>query len=453
MYLSTAPSLLLGLGARIVAEWFLRSPDIDPTVPRIGHTLLVGLWQGIALYYSFMEYSEAAIVVGVGAAAYQVFDYMVSNDAMKGASMLIGTALGVCCTDILSQFLDDGVFKALHIGYVPPPAVESSTATAYRRERLVQFRRSVDGESRSSRRRIPDTTNSTSTTATAPSMTSSTDTLDPDGTMTPAEREVAALRMRASLADTERRRYREEKKWALSQGNRARASQLSWQVKRYTALMQSFHREADARVIEASNRARDARTSPERVPSHPPPEPSRRQSISVDVGGRQRKPSSGNVRAPVHVQVRWVVATCDYGHSTSQLEKSSRAFPKTQFILLHHTNNAWDPQYPRGSHSGCRAHSCQLPRLTVSGVDVRERGTAPHDGGSDMGNHHLMHRVMDVWGTSYSMRAVVGCTYSGRVHRTMGGRVTHSTRRANAQDECGRLREGVESIKRAWKKK
>ncbi len=62
------------------------------------------------------------------------------------------------------------------------------------------------------------------------------------------------LRARASLADSERRRFKEERKWAMSQGNVARASQLSWQVKRYTALMESFHREADTKVVEGTSR-------------------------------------------------------------------------------------------------------------------------------------------------------------------------------------------------------
>ena len=70
--------------------------------------------------------------------------------------------------------------------------------------------------------------------------------------MTPQERAVAVLRARASLADSERRRFKEERKWALSQGNYARASQLAWQVRRFTALMESFHREADAKVVEGA---------------------------------------------------------------------------------------------------------------------------------------------------------------------------------------------------------
>jgi hypothetical protein len=68
--------------------------------------------------------------------------------------------------------------------------------------------------------------------------------------MTPTERDIAALRARASLADSERRRFKEERKWAVAQGNLALAAQMKWEVKRYSALMKSFHREADAKIAE-----------------------------------------------------------------------------------------------------------------------------------------------------------------------------------------------------------
>ena len=74
--------------------------------------------------------------------------------------------------------------------------------------------------------------------------------IDPEGRLTPREKEVAILRARASLADSERRRFKEERKWAMSQGNTARAEQLAWQVRRFTTLMDSFHKEADAKVVE-----------------------------------------------------------------------------------------------------------------------------------------------------------------------------------------------------------
>jgi len=84
------------------------------------------------------------------------------------------------------------------------------------------------------------------------SVDSNSELIKSKAAMTPLEREIVALRARASLADSERRRYKEERKWALSQGNVARAAQMKWQVKRYTTLMQSFHQEADAKFLEAS---------------------------------------------------------------------------------------------------------------------------------------------------------------------------------------------------------
>jgi len=68
--------------------------------------------------------------------------------------------------------------------------------------------------------------------------------------MTPLEREVAALRKKASTADSERCRSKEEKQWTQVLGNEARAAQMGWQVKRYSALM---HREADLRLLEGSS--------------------------------------------------------------------------------------------------------------------------------------------------------------------------------------------------------
>lgn len=68
--------------------------------------------------------------------------------------------------------------------------------------------------------------------------------------MSQVDRQVAALRARASLADSERRRFKEEKKWAVAQGNMELAAELSWQYKRYSTLMKSFHREADTKLLQ-----------------------------------------------------------------------------------------------------------------------------------------------------------------------------------------------------------
>lgn len=84
---------------------------------------------------------------------------------------------------------------------------------------------------------------------TAQSLSSSL--VDPSRYPTPVARDVAILRARASLADSERRRYKEERTWALAQGNKARADEMAWQAERYTAIMKGFHEEADRLLVDS----------------------------------------------------------------------------------------------------------------------------------------------------------------------------------------------------------
>ena len=67
--------------------------------------------------------------------------------------------------------------------------------------------------------------------------------------------ELANLRKKAATAEADRRRCKEEKKWAIAQGDTSRAKQLAWQVKRYAAMAESYTREADRRIIEATRNA------------------------------------------------------------------------------------------------------------------------------------------------------------------------------------------------------
>ncbi|KAL5485371.1 hypothetical protein ACEPAI_8013 [Sanghuangporus weigelae] len=64
--------------------------------------------------------------------------------------------------------------------------------------------------------------------------------------------ELANLRKKAATAEADRRRCKEERKWALAQGDKVRAKQLAWQVKRYAAMAESYTREADRKIIEAT---------------------------------------------------------------------------------------------------------------------------------------------------------------------------------------------------------
>ena len=62
--------------------------------------------------------------------------------------------------------------------------------------------------------------------------------------------QLGNLRKKAAIAEADRRRCKEERKWALASGNKARATQLTWQIKRYAAMAESYTREADRRIIE-----------------------------------------------------------------------------------------------------------------------------------------------------------------------------------------------------------
>jgi len=290
MQLTTGPPLLFALGIRILINLF--NPEHTPST---SDHLLLGLWQGVLLYHTLIHLSELILVVALGIAAKLIYDISTGFDATKSASTLLGIALGVLVTNVLSLVFESGGEAGSTsvsgskererdrraITTNPPPQQEPS-----RRLRLVSFDRTRrhstshrpttrerekarEPSSREHRERhdrhdrhydpsFRDAVSPAPTLAysidTAPSISidSVTSSIDPKGIMSPQEREVAILRARASLADSERRRFKEERKWALSQGNKARASQLAWQVKRYAALMESFHREADAKVVEAA---------------------------------------------------------------------------------------------------------------------------------------------------------------------------------------------------------
>lgn len=232
------------------------------------------------------------LVVAIALVGFNCFDALKNGfDATKCACILLGIAVGVLVTNVLSQVIEDDTTRtetkrSSTSGNVVASAVPATNANDTKRVRKVSFGRSTvhhhpshrhtreRSRSRSRERHhhsrhthhrntssgydpalrdvISPTPTLTYSVDTAPSisMTSVTSSIDPKGQMSPTEREVAILRARASLADSERRRFKEERKWALSMGNKARANQLAWQVKRYAALMESYHREADAKVVE-----------------------------------------------------------------------------------------------------------------------------------------------------------------------------------------------------------
>ncbi|KAI0358434.1 hypothetical protein OH77DRAFT_1518466 [Trametes cingulata] len=311
MQLTIGLPLLFALGARVFVNTLLPDPTHTPSAPDF---LLNGLFQGALIQNTLTQVPQVVFVVIFGVAAKLVIDFLRLSDVVQTACTVLGVALGVLVTDLLAQFVDPAIAP---LAEAERPSVPVSTGLTRdppepsKRIRLVSFgrdrtrshrhngtahrdrdehdrhrdrERDRDRERHGRSTDIRPITPTLTYCSTAPSISldSVPSSLDPEGKLTPQEREVAVLRARASLADSERRRFKEERKWALSQGNMARASQLAWQVKRYTALMESFHREADAKVVEAA-RAAAAPNAPAAGPSGTS---SRRRSQS-----RQRKSS------------------------------------------------------------------------------------------------------------------------------------------------------------------
>ena len=240
MYIATAPALLLGLGARILLDHFSRFEG-----PSIRDFILVGAWQGVALHYS-IKTSGFGIIVAFGIAAKLFIEFNLVLDVTRCVTTVAGIALGVLFTDFLSQYFDKPPHSSDRRRKKQSAPPTTPVKPEIKRERLVQFRPSVQGGS------VETATLDPAPTSFILSDITSVDSLSetPTPSLSPLEREVHILKTRASLADSERRRCKEERKWAVSQGNIARASQMKWEVKRYTALMQTFNREAELKAKE-----------------------------------------------------------------------------------------------------------------------------------------------------------------------------------------------------------
>jgi len=249
MPIQAAPAILVGLGARILLDIFNNTEG-----PTVRDHILLGVWQGVALHYTAKN-SNLGFLIITFIAGKLIFEFHIYPDVNRCASTVIGVLLGFLGIDLISQF-------------VYPRVTISASPSTERRRRKVSFSTPGSREDRK-RPRVPQARVNYNSSAQAnnishrqskhhpvsdiTSVDSNSDLIRAQENMTPLEQEIAALRARASLADSERRRCREERKWALSEGNLERAASLKQQVKRYTALMQGFHREADTKIIQGGS--------------------------------------------------------------------------------------------------------------------------------------------------------------------------------------------------------
>ncbi|KAG6903096.1 hypothetical protein C0995_006283 [Termitomyces sp. Mi166 len=298
MFLSPAPALFVGLGARIALDYFTRSGEAT-----VRDFVLIGVWQGVGLHYA-SKITALAIVLGFAIAAKLLVEFNFINDITRTVTTLLGIALGVLCTECLSQFFGSPNGGA---GRRRKGASMAPDDHGLRRDRLVQFHNDVERDGNDARHRaFRETVHAVSDIT---SVGSHSDMIGPSASLSPMEIEIKTLKARAALADSERRRCREERKWAISQGNLARASQMKSRVKHYTTLMQKFSMEADAKTLQGEYQSPgypfqvtifilvpNARPRQEAKPSSSKlPNRFRQESVNGQSNGHDPKPSSSKL--------------------------------------------------------------------------------------------------------------------------------------------------------------
>lgn len=259
MPIPTAPALFIGLSARVLLN-LLYKPTVS-TEQSISESILLGVWQGVGVQCLAVNIN-LAIVAGFAVIAKLSYDYSITPDLNKCLATVIGVLLGVIGTELLSSYIDQYFAspeevepgRRVRTNSLPsryaPSSVYGYSRPKPSHARTVQFGSSVQGGSVET-----EVSQTTHVSSDITSIGSSFDLTGPQSTTTSMEREIAALRARASLADSERRRYREEREWALEQGNIARAEQMKSEYKRYKALMESCHREADLKLLALEGRS------------------------------------------------------------------------------------------------------------------------------------------------------------------------------------------------------
>ena len=289
MPLAVTLPVLCALGARIAFTSL--NPPLTPPPPNeeLVDNAILGAFQGALLQYVFSEhpvFAPAVALASLGRAASMA--YFSDPPDMQGAGIIsVATLIGFAITQLLSLAAEEWSGES-----------ESSSERRHSRRRERELARDLARESRKEHMRVrlreinarerdrdrspspsvrsrslervaPRRTYVTRARSASPPRTEHTavpPTLITETTSTTLtmeqmgytglgrllDLELANLRKKAATAEADRRRCKEERKWALAQGDKARAEQLAWQVKRYAAMAESYTREADRKIIEAT---------------------------------------------------------------------------------------------------------------------------------------------------------------------------------------------------------
>ncbi|KZT42464.1 hypothetical protein SISSUDRAFT_1058551 [Sistotremastrum suecicum HHB10207 ss-3] len=251
MALTTTTGLLAGLGLRILLD---RAHSLNDD-QQIGHLLLVGTWQGALLYHVLVASPPFAPGLLFGLGGRLMVDIFVLRDMINSATTLLGVALGILLAGVCAQLWNES---------------QQSWSDEDRHLRRSLRKRQKFREQMVNPvplAVIPEEESDLSSLAKAQHSRSR---------YAGHTAEISALRAQANAAAGDCRRFQEERKWAISQGNFPRASQLAWQIKKYEALRDSFEREARRKARESSLPSRNFPP-----PSYPSKTPSQRRERDV----------------------------------------------------------------------------------------------------------------------------------------------------------------------------
>ncbi|CAG7854899.1 SubName: Full=Uncharacterized protein {ECO:0000313/EMBL:CCA77761.1} [Serendipita indica DSM 11827] len=185
--------------------------DIIFVEPSLGFLYCMGL--GVLTYQTIMNASLfSGILVGLGSRA--VLTYLFQG---RRWTVLCGFLLGVFTSDVVTLFW----------AYINQESIQNARVVSRKRKKSTRSRRLSDP-------RRPDES------------LAGTTTVNPmENMQNSGEADIPTLTRQLAQAEADVRRVQEERKWAISSGNTARAMQLKWAVERSEALARSYRRELE----------------------------------------------------------------------------------------------------------------------------------------------------------------------------------------------------------------
>ncbi|KAG8803565.1 hypothetical protein FRC16_004438 [Serendipita sp. 398] len=216
MVLTPSSILLLPVVARITLSIIRYNFNIIFVEPSLAFLFCMAL--GILTYKTLIHSSLlSGILVGLGSRAVLTF-------LMQGRrwTVLCGFCLGLFSSDVVTLFW----------------AYVTQESAKHNREVAAKKRKRVTRGRRISNPQPPAP-------SVAEALAKEAAEADAEMIRNGADPGLVALTRKLAQAEAEVGRAHEERKWAISQGNTARAMQLKWQVERNEALTRSYRRELE----------------------------------------------------------------------------------------------------------------------------------------------------------------------------------------------------------------